>query len=267
MNPSELFRAGKLAEAVTAAQDWAKSKPMDLENRMLMSQLWLFVGDLERADKQAEFVAQQSPEFAVGIALLRQLIRGEMARRQFFVEGLSPRFLAPDDSQLQMRVAAAVALREGDPAEAERLLAQAEQERAPASGHGDGQPFADMRDLDDLFGPVLEAVTANGRYYWINLSTVRSLEFHEPTSYYDYHWRRATVSIVNGPDGDVYLPVLYPMSHEHHSDAVRLGRETIWSETSPVRGMGQRMYLMGEEAISILEMRQFGIQQVDAATG
>jgi len=66
--------------------------------------------------------------------------------------------------------------------------------------------------------------------------------------------------VIDGPDGDVYLPVCYA-AEDPLSDAQRLGRETDWRETpvgpdAPplVRGAGQRVFLIGEEAVPIMEL-------------
>ena len=39
-------------------------------------------------------------------------------------------------------------------------------------------------------------------------------------------------------------------------DALRLGRETDWKETegAPVRGIGQRVFMVGEEAIPLMDL-------------
>ena len=43
------------------------------------------------------------------------------------------------------------------------------------------------------------------------------------------------------------------------TDALRLGRETDWREAEggPVRGVGQRMFLVGEDAVPMMELGNF----------
>ena len=69
------------------------------------------------------------------------------------------------------------------------------------------------------------------------------------------------MSVAEGPDGDVYIPVVYA-SEDTLTDAQRLGRETDWSQSDggPVRGIGQRILLMGEDGAGIMELGaiQFG---------
>jgi len=56
-----------------------------------------------------------------------------------------------------------------------------------------------------------------------------------------------------GPDGDVYLPALYP-TDAAAGDSLRLGRATEWTEGEPVRGIGQRLYLAGEEGVPVQQL-------------
>lgn len=259
MNAGELFREGKLVEATEMARQEVKSQPTDTSKRIRLSQLLLFCGDWERADKQMEVVSMQAPESAVGVALLRQLIRGEVMRQQFFAEGRSPHFLCADDTAIQLRLQAFLAARDGQTAEAMGLLEQAEQVTGRLTGCCDGQPFTGLRDLDDLLGTVLETITPNGKYFWVNMHSVRSLQFYPPEQMHDLIWRRATAAIQDGPEGDVYIPVLYPGSHAHVDDLVRLGRKTDWTDTAPVRGVGQRELLIGDDVRPLLELEQLSV--------
>ena len=61
----------------------------------------------------------------------------------------------------------------------------------------------------------------------------------------------------NGPDGEVFFPVLYPNTNAAIDENIRLGRVTEWQggeDGTPVRGIGQRTFLVGEEAFPIMEM-------------
>ena len=60
-----------------------------------------------------------------------------------------------------------------------------------------------------------------------------------------------------GPDGDVFLPVLYPGAAAETDDLLRLGRKTEWrgGEGQPVRGVGQRTFWIGGEDRPYAETR------------
>ena len=56
----------------------------------------------------------------------------------------------------------------------------------------------------------------------------------------------------------MYLPALYVSDGADLDDAIRLGRTTDWRETQggPVRGVGQRIFLIGDDDVPIHELRR-----------
>jgi type VI secretion system protein ImpE len=120
-------------------------------------------------------------------------------------------------------------------------------------GELNGKPFQSLRDCDDLFAFALE-VFAQGEYYWVPLEQVESLTVIPPKAPRDLLWASARLEMKESA-GNVHLPALYPGSHEHADNQVKLGRMTDWksSEGGPVRGVGTRMLLVGEDAVSLPE--------------
>jgi type VI secretion system protein ImpE len=110
--------------------------------------------------------------------------------------------------------------------------------------------------------PLLEVLTSNGKYYWIPMERIERIEFRPPERPHDLLWRRVHMQVDAGPDGEVYLPVLYPGAPAEADDKVRLGRATDWrgGDGSPVRGVGQRMFLVGNEGQSIMEFKEIAFQ-------
>jgi type VI secretion system protein ImpE len=252
---STLFRAGKLDDAIGAAQAALRKAPTDLNARVLLGELLAFSGNLERADVVLDAASAIDPSTALVVAEFRQLIRADMARRQLFRDGRVPEFLSdPTDTQ-RLQLAALVALRAGDLAEAAKQAEAAEAVRPRTPGHHGDAAFDDWRDADDLLAGSFEVLTTTGKYFWIPTERVVTLEFHAPKRPRDLLWRRASMSVDQGPDGDVYLPVVYA-TDETMTDAQRLGRETDWREAegAPVRGIGQRLFMVGEEAVGIMDL-------------
>jgi type VI secretion system protein ImpE len=70
-----------------------------------------------------------------------------------------------------------------------------------------------------------------------------------------------------GPVGHVFLPVLYAGSSQHVDERIRLGRMTNWQSVGAglMRGLGQHMFLVGDEDATLLEVRNLEFQ-VDAST-
>ena len=176
MNASELYRDGRLQEAVDAATAAVKAKPDDAGARNFLAELLCFAGDFERADKQLDALSQVHPELSLTVALSRQLLCAAMWRRQFYQDGRVPEFADKPSATLQSHLQASVHVRGGEGPAAFKQLAEAQAARQPVSGVCNDAAFDDVRDLDDLLSPVLEVLTANGKYYWIAFGQVASIE-------------------------------------------------------------------------------------------
>ena len=129
-----LFRAGKLDEAIAAAQAALRKAPTDLNARVLLGELLVFSGNLERADVVLDAASAIDPSTALVVAEFRQLIRADMARRQLFRDGRVPEFLSDPTETQRLQLAALVALRAGDLAEAAKQAEAAEAARPRVPG-------------------------------------------------------------------------------------------------------------------------------------
>lgn len=250
-----LLRHGDLAGAQTAAAVRVKAAPNDSAARLLLAELCLFDGELERADSLVSTMATLDTGATLVAAEFRQLLRAELQRRAVFDDGALPEFVGEPTPAQKESLRALVALRAGDTAEAQQAVDEAEKLRPRVPGkhcqQNQEHAFDDMRDADDILCGTLEVLTTTGKYFWIPLESVVELTFHAPHRPRDLFWRRATIIVREGPEGDVYVPALYYPTGD--STPLRLGRATEWSETSPVRGLGQRVFLTGEEVFDILQ--------------
>jgi type VI secretion system protein ImpE len=262
MNAQEQYQAGDLRGAIATATEEVRKHPADTARRGFLTELLCVAGELERADRQLDALGQQDPEAALGVSMFRQLIRAEQARQQFYAEGRVPEFLAEVSPGLRLHLEASIRLREGQAGEAAALLAQAEAQRPHVAGTCGGRPFDDLRDLDDLTASFFEVLTSTGKYYWIPVESVELIEFRPPARPRDLLWRRARMVVHGGPDGEVFLPALYAGAGADADDRLRLGRATEWQggDGTPVRGLGQRTFLVGDEAVPILELQELSFQ-------
>jgi type VI secretion system protein ImpE len=274
MTAKQLFEAGKLAEALAAAGDEIKKRPLDEACRWFLAELLCFAGELDRADKQLDLISTQDPKSIAGAALFRQLVRAELARQEFFRDGRVPEFLGVPGPVLKAHLAASIELRLGNPSGAASILAKARDETPTVTGSCNGAAFENLLDQDDLCAPFLEVLTSTGKYYWVALETIDNLEFRPPKRPRDLLWRQAEMSVHGGPYGDVYVPCLYAGTAASSDDLFRLGRATDWSseEAGPVRGTGQRVFLIGDQDRSIMEITKIeftnsrSIEEPDART-
>ena len=272
-NPGEagrLFRDGNLTDALRAANAGVRKAPADIGARILLAELLLFAGNTERADVVLDACPDLDTSAALVVAEFRQLLRGETARRQLFSEGRVPEFLGEPNAAQRLALAAIVALRHGNAAEAGKQAAQAEAARVRPKGTTRGASFDDLRDGDDILATCVEVITTTGKYFWIPPERILQIDLHPMKRPRDLFWRRATMQVADGPDGDVYLPTIYPplgppLSKDATglSDALRLGRATDWQqhgEAGPMRGLGAVTILVGDEALTWLEMDTLGFQ-------
>ena len=264
MNAREFYQAGQLDNAITAIIEEVKKNPTDTNRRGFLSELLLISREWDRADKQLDMIGHQSPDAMMGIMLWRQIIRAGQARDQFLTKGRIPEVLEVPDELVQSYLKAAVLVREGQTKEATEILEKAEENRKPLSGVLDDVTFSDFRDLDDRMPSVLEVFTSNGKYYWIPFSRIISLDFFAPESALDLVFRRAHLEINgDGPDGEVYIPATYMPVPDEDREATLLGRTTDWigEEGEPVIGVGQKMFYVGEQAKTIMEMQRLKFDQ------
>jgi len=253
---SQLYHAGDLYGAVAAAVETVKANPTDTRARGFLAELLCFVGEIARADKHLDLIADQDSAVASGVALFRQLLRGATWRHEVFNQGRPPELLGEPPVHLQTGLKALAALRDGAAGEARHLCAQLESARPSTGGARDGAPFADVRDLDDIMASVLELITSTGQYFWIPWEQVISLDFAVPQRPRDLIWRKAEIAVRGGPEGVVYVPALYPGTEGVDDDAIRLGRATDWPDPGdgPVRGVGLRTLLFDETDVPILDL-------------
>jgi type VI secretion system protein ImpE len=182
------------------------------------------------------------------------LVRAAQARVQFFGEGRLPEFVVKPDEVIEIELRATIALRERDWGELAKLVAQREEGRRAVAGTADGEAFDDFRDLDDLAAAHIEVFTPTGKYFWIPVSAIESIELRKPESMRDLLWRRVLLSVADGPDGEVFLPTIYAASEMNA--AQRLGHVTDFE--SPAErvslGKGLRTFLVGEGSKTIREL-------------
>ncbi len=247
----DLYREGKLTEAIAAANAAVRAAPAALAPRILLAELLLFDGNIERADVVLDAAGDLDPSAAVVVAEFRQLLRAELARRQLRRDGRVPEFLGEPTPALQALLAARVALRAGDRPGAAAAAAEAEALRPHVAGRHGETAFEDLRDACDLHAGLVEVLTTTGKYFWIPAERIESAVFHPPKRPRDLYWRRATLSVQDGPDGEVYLPALYA-AEEGADAALKLGRATDWVDSDGlVTGIGQRIWLLGDAAVTM----------------
>jgi type VI secretion system protein ImpE len=251
-----LVREGQLDEAIAAMNGEVRANPTDVGRRASLAELLCVAGNLERADTLLDSVSTLDVSTAVPIALFRQLIRAEQARQQFYAEGRVPEFLGKPGPLIELELRASIALREGNVSEAVDLLGRRDEARAAAAGSADGVAFDDFRDLDDLAAAHIELLTSTGKYFWVAIENIASISLRPIERRRDLLWRRAQLSVLGGPDGEVFLPTIY--ATKDPSPIQRLGYATDFTsgDDGLFLGAGLRSFLVGDDSRSILELEE-----------
>jgi type VI secretion system protein ImpE len=227
MTPQELYRNGRLREAITALGEELRKNPLDAKRRTFLFELLLFAGEYDRAEKQLEVLSGAGADAAAGTLLYRSALYAERTRQDMFSRNQTPALAARDQ----------------------------------AAGVCDGLPFHDFQDSDPRIGANLEVYMA-GSYTWIPVAYLRKVEIEPPSNLRDLMWARARVETT--PEfrlqelGEVLIPALCPLSSGHTDENVRLGRETAWEEdpTHEAVPFGAKVMLVDGADIPLLSIRR-----------
>lgn len=250
-----LLREARLDEARALAASRVRAKPADARARLDLADILILFGEWDKADNQADLAGTYDPSRAVGLALLRQLIRAAAWRDETFRERRPPDLVTGPDAG----VVAALGRLAG--------TAPSADEPPTLAVTVDGQPREAFRDLDDRMAGVLEVLTGNGRYLWVPLSAVAALRPAKPERLRDLVWRPAEIDVRGGPSGTVYIPALYPFAVGEGEPEQRLGRTTDWIDETDggMRGVGQRGWLAGDDILTLDGFTEVAIVAPDGA--
>ncbi|HEU4391512.1 MAG TPA: type VI secretion system accessory protein TagJ [Blastocatellia bacterium] len=253
--------AGDLRSAIEDITREVRSSPGDTQRRTFLFELLCFAGDFDRAQKQLDVIASQSANAEAGVQVYRNNIAAERSRQRLFSDGVAPHFLEDPPAYVDLHLEAINRLREGNAAEARRLLDQAEEDRPAMPGKLNGQQFDDFRDYNDIIAPVLELFVQD-KYSWLPFEQIKLIEIEAPKRLRDLIWPTARIETTGGTVGELHVPALYAGSHEHDDDLVRLGRKTDWKAVSDELyvAAGLRLFWVGGEEKPFLGVRsvEFG---------
>ena len=85
MDAQQLFKAGKLSEAIPALNALLRDKPSDVRSRTFLFELLCFAGEYERAEKQLIILQEEtSKDSMLGALLYRAALAAERTRQEMF---------------------------------------------------------------------------------------------------------------------------------------------------------------------------------------
>lgn len=260
----ELLSSGQLEEAITHAQNTLRKDPSATDVRACLIELLCLDGQLERADEMLMSLAKHQPDWLAGAANMRQLMRAQHARLALAEGKLADDVVATEGEQLEALLAVNLNLLEGNP------QAASEAANALEAGRTDtryrvGDQEGDFRDCDDSLAGFFEGLGTDGHYYLWLWSDIQEVEFHAASSPVELIWRRASVTLKDSRQGEVFVPLTYLRSQ---TPGQKLGRETDWEEHEGglVTGLGLKMFLLGDDAITLESVRRLECCDEPAAT-
>ena len=254
MDASTLFKSGQLRAAIDIQTIKVKGHPADQGARLFLFELLLFAGDLDRARKQLDVLKYENPQAMTAVQAYRLALDSETIRRDVLLGRTRPTFLKSVPEHAELRLQALAKYSEGDLADGDALLDQANEAAPAIKGSLNNEAVEGLRDGDDLFGTILE-VFAAGRYAWVPLEEIESITMNPVGHPRDVILRPAQLALRDGPNGDMLFPGLYPGSHTHGDEAIAVGRMSDWlpDEERPTRGIGGKLYLAGDKWVRFVE--------------
>jgi type VI secretion system protein ImpE len=257
MNAKELLDANQLSAAIQELNQEVKQHPTNTRIRTFLFELLCFDGAHARAERQLDILGNQDDKAGIGIEVYRNLLKADAARRRLFMDGVRPSFFIDPPEYVRDCLAAILLLQEGDAQGASKLIERSKASDPRLNGTINGRTFTGMSDSDDRIWPVLE-VFANGIYTWIPLEQIKTIRLSRLSFLRDLLWAPVHVECLDGQQGEVYVPTLYPGSERDANEEVRLGRITEWVNLGEglVGGLGLKTFMIGDVETSILEVNE-----------
>lgn len=252
---SDFIEQGDLSSAAAAAAEQVKKNPNDEKIRVLFVEILCVQSEYERADQQLSALLTLKPDLGLTIGVWRHLVKAAQDRLDVFALKAKAELIDEATSAIEHSLDALIALNDEDESRLEPLLAEIDKDTESRKVIvNEGEPGI-IRDLDDISANFLEVLSSNGKYFWVDFSQIIELEIHKPERLLDILWRRASIVLSNGTEGEVFIPAIYPTVGD---DLAKLGRKTEWqSVLNLYRGVGLKTWLVGEEEKTINDFSSF----------
>ncbi|WP_404343652.1 type VI secretion system accessory protein TagJ [Pseudoalteromonas mariniglutinosa] len=246
----ELIKNGNLSDALNLCATQLQDDPLNFDVRSTYSELLCVNGELDKADKQLDFMVQKNPELAVGAVNLRHLIRAQQARFDFYQGKAVPKLFHDSNELDEAFLAMHIDLLAGDIDKAATMAQKIESLRLDAANNNEQ---AGIRDLDDSLNPYLEVLGTNGEFYLARFDEIESIKIEPIESIIENIWLRVEIVIKEGPSGTAHLPLVYANSE---TDIEKLGQVSDWQERDEflIQGKGMKMLYVNDEAILLSQL-------------
>src|SRR3954471_3869169 len=157
MPARDLFKSGKLDEAIEALGVEVRDNPTDAQRRAFLFELLCFAGNYDRAEKQLGVIGRGGRDAEMGALLYHSALHAERLRQDMFDK------LAFPSSTANV-----------------------------VGGTLNGHAFTTIEDADPRIGPRLELFAA-GQYSWMPFEHIATVRVEAPKRLRDLLWLPAMV--------------------------------------------------------------------------
>ena len=265
MTAKELIKAGRLSEARRLLIEEVKAKPADTGTRTLLFQVLALGGEWDKAARHLDMISTQDPDRVIGVHTYLDIVKAEQERIAVIQGRQQPSVMPEAPPYFPAYLSYLDAIRKGAFAEARKLIAKIDKARPAVTGIIGGKRFTGFSDTDARLYAFIEAFV-HDRYVWIPPEALREIIIHEPKDFFDLLWVSASITTWEGLSMNCCMPVVYPETFLADDDQAKLGRLTEWAPFGGglSRGVGQHVYVIGDDDVSILEIRSIAFELTGA---
>lgn len=254
MTPQLALADGRLTDALNLQMAAVAEYPNDAASRLYLFELQLVSNRFRDAWRSLNAIQSSDAAWPKSRRWFRRLVRAASDRHR----SRPATFLGEVPRHAKCRRRAIRAIRRGDPADALQWIDRADHRSPHLLGHVDGREFDGVRDGDDRFASVLEAFVG-ATYAWIPFEQIRRVTVPAAKGIAENAYRPARIRLSDGMEISAVLPLVYPRSVE---DVHLLGLETdhVNPDGGPMRCVGAKLLLLGEEELPLGEIRQLDVK-------
>ncbi|WP_321800283.1 type VI secretion system accessory protein TagJ [Burkholderia sp. BCC1988] len=247
-----------LAEQIEQVEARVRAQPTTAAHRWALFQLLCITGEWSRAIQQLQTWARLDPDQTHTAQVFRDLIRAERWRAKVMCGQERPGFVLEPALWVKELIGALRLSADGQSQLADEARKKA-LDAAPLTAVRTPQGVAGwIADSDSRFGPVCEIVTA-GHYRWMPFSDLAAWRMSRPTNLIDLVWAPCVLTLNDDSIVRGFMPARYPGS-DTATDALRLGRETVWHESgrTGVIALGQKTWTTEQGDFGLFDFALFG---------
>ncbi len=256
MTADESLKQGDINGSLKQLQEQVKKQPENAELRIFLFQLLSVMGQWERALTQLNVAGELDDSTLAMVSMYRQVIICEQLREQVFLGNKDPIIFGQPNEWVALLVQALKLTAQGEITKSQQLRTQAFDAAVITAGFINEQPFEWLADCDPRLGPVMEAMI-DGRYLWIPVENIKSIDIEEPCDLRDVIWLPAHFTWNNEGESYGIIPTRYPLSYQH-DPLLALSRKTEWQDCGDelFLGIGQKIWATDTNEYPVMDIRK-----------